>query len=166
MIVSLIISIIFICPTVLFASSVFKTGQSTCTNKLNCGATAKVSRGLHGQPLPFVAQVYAEEGGCLRIEVTRANKDLDMLVASPHYVDPGWGGQVWANDQDGEDGNFDTPRIVIDPVPVTGFYTVRVNGWSPSQGAGSFDLSMMRYNTGNAVNCNNPNSSWGDMTSP
>lgn len=141
----------------------FSLGYSTCTVGFNCGAKARVHRAFHQRSNRWIGRFYAKQNECLRLDVVRASKDVDMAVIGPHLVDPAYGGHIWANDQDGEDGDFSTPRVVIDPVPRTGFYTVAIGEWDDVSGApGNFDLYAMRYDSGNPVNCVNPNPSWGE----
>jgi hypothetical protein len=98
---------------------------------------------VHGVD-PFVVEVYAGGGECLRLEVTRVSSgNLEMGVFTPdieerHYVDDNSAG-----------GTF--PRIIIDPTPVEGWYIVAVSEFVGAAVDIDFDLSYGRYTSGSSV---------------
>lgn len=93
---------------------------------------------------PFVVQVYAGAGECLRLEVTRVSSgNLEMGVFSPdieerHYVDDNSGG-------------FPFPRSIIDPTPVHGWYIVAVSEVIGAAVEIDFDISYGPYTTRSLV---------------
>jgi hypothetical protein len=93
---------------------------------------------------PFVVQVYAGRGECLRLQVTRVSSgNLEMGVFSPdieerHYVDDNSGG-----------GTF--PSIIIDPTPVHGWYIVAVSEFVGAAVDIDFDISYGRHTSGSSV---------------
>lgn len=122
-----------------------KDALSTCAT-VNCNVVSLAGR---TQPLnPFVIQVYAAKDECLRLDVDNASDDLAMTIVSP---DPQ---RAYFNDDDVATAS-NTPLVKIDPVPVSGWHTVHVNGQSGQSGSVSFRLRYGRYPGGNA-NCANP----------
>jgi hypothetical protein len=110
----------------------------------NCAAQSL--RAVHQTNEPFVIQVFAAEGECLRLDVDSQTQDTAMLLASPavHIV-------AASDDRDFDADDF-RPLIFIDPIPATGWYTVAVSyfDWAPT--VAKFVLKYGRYPSGNA-NC-------------
>jgi hypothetical protein len=111
---------------------------------INCGAISL--RGVHQPNEPFLIQVFAAEGECLRLDVVSQTQDTAMLLVTPSV---NFGAVVDDRDFAGGDTR---PLIVIDPVPTTGWYTVSVSffDWGPT--LAKFVLKYGRYGTGNP-NC-------------
>ena len=126
-----------------WAGSVLEDTVSACT-AINCLAMS--IRGVHQVNEPFVAQVFAKEGECLRLDVDSQTQDLALLVSSPSVNLAG------INDDRDFEGDDFRPLIVIDPVPATGWYTVAVSYFDFGPVVGKFILMYGRYPGGNA-NC-------------
>ncbi len=123
------------------ASSLLTDPLSSCTT-INCGAMTLP--GNVRQQVPFVVQVFAAEGECLRLDVTMASADLAMVVSS---VDPLF---YYYNDDRATGAN--RPLLMIDPVDATGWHTVHINHYSGDAIDASFTLRYGRYPAG-SVNC-------------
>jgi len=97
-----------------------------------------------GNARPWVGQLYAGEGECLRLAVSTSAFDAKLTVFAPT-------GAVYRDD----DGNGDLrPLVKIGSAPVSGWYTVQVaqfNGLPVNQ---PFHMLYGRYIGGN-VNCAN-----------
>lgn len=95
--------------------------------------------------VPWVAQIFARAGECMRIEVlNQFDGDLHMSLISPS------GGNFW---RDENSGQFCTecPVIKVRPAPVEGWYTLHVSpSFNPRNSR--FTLSYGRYNRSN-FNC-------------
>ena len=126
-----------------WAGSVLEDVLNACST-INCAATTV--RGVHQAREPFVIQLFAAEGECLRLDVTEQSQDLAMLISSPSVNLAGIN-----DDRDFNNGDF-RPLITIDPVPATGWYTVVVSHFDLVATVGKFTLKYGRYATGNA-NC-------------
>lgn len=126
------------------ASPLLEDPVSACET-INCGAMTLP--GDVRKQVPFVIQVFAAKGECLRIDVTAASDDLAMNVTSP---DPYYS---YFND-DRVEGDS-RPLITVDPVDGTGWHTIIINHWDAAEVSASFTLRYGRYPTGN-VNCPPP----------
>jgi hypothetical protein len=128
---------------VAWAGSVLEDTVSACT-VINCGAMS--IRGVHQANEPFVVQVFAAEGECLRLDVDSQTQDMAMLISSPSVNLAG------VNDDRDFDGGDFRPLIFIDPVPATGWYTIAVSYFDLGPLVGKFILKYGRYPGGN-LNC-------------
>jgi hypothetical protein len=91
---------------------------------------------------PFIINLYAERGECLRVDVTTQPADLEMVVVAPE-------GGVYRND----DRVGDTkPLVQVASAPVTGWYTVHLSHFSGATIEGDLTFMYGRYSAGNA-NC-------------
>jgi hypothetical protein len=115
--------------------------RDSCTD-INCGAM-KI-RGMSQTDEPFVIQVYADFGECLRIDVTKQGKDAELLVINPNI-----NVSMYNDDRDAAD---DRPLVVIDPVEYTGWHSILVGYWEASRKPTKFFLKYGRYDSGNP-NC-------------
>ncbi|MEK6783906.1 MAG: hypothetical protein AABY61_00310 [Nitrospirota bacterium] len=97
---------------------------------------------------PWVAQIEAVVGRCLRIEVTGEAVDLGMQVTAPRY------NLAWRNDDSGG-SCFLCPLVKIANTPVSGWYTVTVNHYTGVAVNTNFTLRYASYPVGN-INCANP----------
>jgi hypothetical protein len=118
----------------------------------NCAATncgAQSIRAVHQTNEPFVIQIFAGEGECLRLDVDSQTQDTALLIASPSVL-----AYDWVDDRDFDNDDF-RPLYLLDPVPTTGWYTVIVSyfDWGPT--VAKFVLKYGRYPSGNA-NCPPP----------
>lgn len=141
--VSLVMAGALITASPAWAGSQIEDTTSACTG-INCGAMAL--RGVVQTNEPFVIQVFAAEGECLRLDIDSQTQDLTMLVAFPSVNF----GSI-SDDRDFEGGDY-RPLIQLDPLPWTGWYTVAVSYWDLANTSGKFILKYGRYPTGNP-NC-------------
>ena len=130
------------------AGPLFDTSSSSCTGE-NCSAVSVGGSLLafgSGLPLPWVGQVFASSGQCLRLDVTQqGSNDLEIVAVSP-------GGVTFRNDD----------RAVGDRRPLVkingttaGWYSVQVSTFNGSAVDADFTLAFGRYNLNNP-NCANP----------
>lgn len=127
-----------------WAGSEFVAPASTSTS-INGGA-ATVTRaatlsasGAH----PWVAQIQAPSGRCLRIGVTSQTTDLGMQVAAPNTF------TAWRDDDSG--GSL-RPLVKIFSTPFNGWYTVSINHFAGAAVNATFTLTFAHYPVGNP-NC-------------
>ena len=129
--------------SVAFGGSLITDGRNSCI-AMNCNSQ-NIS-GVSRAEEPFVIQVFAQAGECLRLAVTGQTGDLAMGVftATPlfHFVDDDSGVNL-------------RPLIKIDPTPNTGFYVVALSHFAGDPVDITFTLRYGRYDAGN-VNCFNP----------
>lgn len=144
--------------------------SNTCT-ELNCG-----SQGISGTVTqfgptaqPWVAEIFASPGRCMRVAVVSEGADLKTVVTAPD-------GEVFRND-DGFAGNCPLcPVVKIANTPNNGWYTVSINYWNGAPVSTNFTLHYSLYNLGNP-NCSgatvpvhsvepNTNSNKGPAVSP
>jgi len=116
---------------------------NTCTD-INC--KSQQIRGVSQPKEPFVIQVFAGEGECLRFDVVEQTRNTEMLV-----VPPGSFFTYYNDDREPFPGD-DRPLIIIDPVATTGWHAVIVNYWNRSLEKTKFKLKYGRYDSGNP-NC-------------
>ena len=122
-----------------WAGSHFESALSSCTT-INCAGMT--IRGLQQANEPFVIQVYAREGECLRLDVSTQTEDTAMLLIA-----------TTAGDFATADDTFDfRPILGIDPVPQTGWYTVAISYFDYDDRISRFTLEYGRYPTG-SLNC-------------
>jgi len=132
------------------AGSKVRDGVSNCSI-INCGV--KAIDGHVDTDEPFVIQVFADVGECLRLDINKTRGDTTMVVIPPILFgrEPA-DGNVFANDDTGGVEPFSLQSLVkIDPTPSKGFYTV-VIGKFDGAGKANFRLSYGRFASGN-VNC-------------
>ena len=127
--------------------------NNTCT-EINCNARmiqgtltrVQISPlGPLGVPQPWVAEIFATPGRCLRLAVTRQGADLETVVRAPN-------GQVFRID---DGGDFPCPRcpvVKIANAPNNGWYTVSLNQFAGTAAGTHFTLLYSLYNLGNP-NC-------------
>ncbi len=126
-----------------WAGSQLETIRSNCV-AINCAGTTVRGR-IEGAE-PFVIQIYAAEGECLRLDVSRQTHDLAMTLIGPSVIH---GGAV------ADDRNPPTdlrPVIVYNLLETTGWYTVIVSLRDVEDVTARFTLEYGRYPGGNA-NC-------------
>jgi len=91
---------------------------------------------------PWVGELYAQAGECVRLAVITTLFDSELTVAAPN-------GTVFRDDDSGGDLK---PLVRIASAPVTGWYTVQVAHFSGVPVSANFTLKYARYNGGNP-NC-------------
>ena len=122
---------------------------NTCTG-INCGA--RVIQGTVTQfgptAQPWVAEIFAIPGRCMRLAVTAEGADLETVVRAPN-------GQVFRND-DGFVGLCPLcPVVKIANTPNNGWYTVSLSQFAGAAASANFTLAYSLYNLGNP-NCGLP----------
>jgi hypothetical protein len=117
-----------------------------CTQQ-NCGATFLNGASLmnaYGESIPFTAQVFAQPGECIRLEVTSQSADMKTVLVSPS-------GKIWRNDD-----FYGFRPLVTAHADVRGYYTVHINYWNGNPGISTvqlFTLAYGRYVFGTPTNC-------------
>lgn len=129
--------------TAAWAGAQYESPMSSCT-ALNC--SGMTIRGIQQSNEPFVIQVYARAGECLRLDIGQQSEDAAMVVLYPSVF------YEWYNDDRDHDGGDFRPLIGIDPVPWTGWYTVVVSYFDLDDRVTRFTLDYGRYPGGN-INC-------------
>jgi hypothetical protein len=117
------------------------------------GSSLELDGTLHdtnGNPAPWVAELYAGAGECVRLFVTTTAFDAKLTVVAPN-------GAVYRDDDGG--GSL-RPLVKIGSAPVQGWYTVQVAHYAGVPQNANFTLLYGRYVAGN-VNCANPTSPFG-----
>jgi len=124
-----------------WAGALIESRVSTC-GTINCAG--ETIRGTHQATEPFVSQIFARAGECLRLDVTQESADTALRVVGPRV-----NFTAGSNNRDAGDTR---PLLQLDALPTTGWYTVLVS----LQGAGNtvvrFTLDYGRYPGGN-TNC-------------
>ncbi|MFO1071067.1 MAG: hypothetical protein U1E14_21335 [Geminicoccaceae bacterium] len=137
-------------------SLVFDDSVSACTGT-NCSSVR--IPGTVGNPSPnslsenaepFILQVFAAQGECLRLDVTAQDRDLYLVAVSPR-------GTLWKNES--RAATDSRPLLKIASAPERGWYTVHI-GVQTATLYSNFILSYGRYNAGN------PNCAAGSTSSP
>jgi hypothetical protein len=121
--------------------------RDSCTT-LNCGAVVLngITQGnVFADSIPFTSSFFANTGDCIRLDVTVADADLEIVLVSPN-------GTVFRND----DRPGSTRPLLIARAPKKGYYTAQINVFNGAQPANSlqtFTLAYGRYVEGTATNC-------------
>jgi hypothetical protein len=123
------------------AGSQLESVRSTCS-PINC--SGMTMRGVYQSTEPFVFQIFARAGECLRLDVSEQTADMTMLV-----VFPAVNIEAFADDRGVSDAR---PLVAIDGVDLTGWYTVIVSQTDGDNVVARFELEYGRYPAGNA-NC-------------
>jgi hypothetical protein len=114
------------------ATPIYTTGSTTIL-----GTTF----GFGPSAMPWVAEVFASNGQCLRLAVTNQATDLEMVVVAPN-------GTVYRDDDSG--GNL-RPLVKIPNTPNNGWYTVRINHFGGNAVSSNFTLLYQRLSQNNAA---------------
>jgi hypothetical protein len=125
------------------AGPLFDSSPATCT-AVNCSSVSVGGFLLAvstTSPLPWVGQVFAGSGDCLRLDVTQQDQDLEMVAVAPD-------GATFRNDNR---ASGDTRPLVRINGARSGWYTVQVGRFDGGAAETSFTLAFGRYNL------NNPN---------
>jgi hypothetical protein len=127
-----------------WAGGQVESTRSTCS-PINCAGMTM--RGIHQVNEPFVIQVFARAGECLRLDVSTQTADMALLVVAPSVNF----GQI----SDDRDVGDTRPLLALDALPWTGWYTVAVSPFDVDQATARFTLEYGRYPGGNP-NCAPP----------
>jgi len=141
---------------VAWAGTHFDDQPSTCT-AINC--KAMTIRGVNQSNEPFLIQVFAKAGECLRLDVDTQTEDTALLLLAPAVNYFGL-----SDDRDFDGGDF-RPAIGVDPVPWTGWYTVAISYYDYDDRPAKFNLIYGRYPSGNP-NCQPPPTAAGKSARP
>ena len=116
-----------------------------CTT-VNCGSSIISGTVLQSSdfPLPWVAQIGAGDGECLRIDVTEQGANLEAVLISPS-------GQVWRNSSGVAGGQG--PVLRINDIPQNGWFTLQLSHQDGLPVNADFTLAFGRYLTNTNVNC-------------
>ena len=128
------------------AATINDLSVSTCTSA-NC-STDSIAGSIttHGGfAIPWVIQVGANAGECLRLATTVTSSDLEIVAVSPS-------GRVFRND-DGGGGSLSLVKIA--PAEA-GWYTVQVSQFSGTPVAENFVMRYGRYTSASNPNCSTP----------
>ena len=126
-----------------WAGALLETQPSSCTTTNCAGMTI---RGIVQGREPFVVQIYAKAGECLRLDVSDQTEDLAMQLTGPSVL---IGGAV-ADDRNGSADR--RPLLVYNLLELTGWYTVQVSLRDVTDVNAKFRLEYGRYPGGNP-NC-------------
>jgi hypothetical protein len=145
--------------SVLAALGVFAVGQAAATNLFNPvvstttvldGASIELDGTLNDTSVnaqPWVAELYAGIGECVRFFVTTTAFDAKITVITPN-------GTIFRDD---DSGGLLRPLVEIGSAPLSGWYTVQVAHFAGQPQNANFALKYGRYNFGNP-NCAVPTS--------
>ena len=111
----------------------------------NCASSSISGTVLLSQsfPLPWVAQIAAREGECLRIDVTEQGANLEAVLISPS-------GGFWRNSNGVAGGQG--PVLKINYIPQNGWFTLQLSHQDGLPVNADFALAFGRYLT-NSDNC-------------
>jgi hypothetical protein len=128
------------------ATNLFDPGPVVNCTGVNCGSriiggTVLLSSDF---PMPWVTQIAARQGECLRIDVTFQGADLEAVLISPS-------GQVWINNSGVAGGQG--PVIRINGIPQNGWFTLQLSHQAGLPVNADFTLAFGRYPLHNTLNC-------------
>ena len=127
-----------------FAGSQIESRLSNCS-AINCaGETIRVT---HQAAEPFVSQLFARVGECLRVDVTQQSADTGLMLLSPLVPLA-----VASDDRSDADTR---PLLMLDELPWTGWYTLVVGFEGTGNSVVRAKVDYGRYPGGNA-NCAPP----------
>ena len=134
-----IIAIAQLTAATAWAGSHYESALSSCST-INCAGMT--IRGIQQANEPFVIQVFAREGECMRLDVSTQTEDTAMVIIA-----------TTAGDFLGVDDTFELrPIFGLDPVPATGWYTVAIGYFDYDPRIARFTLEYGRYPSG-SINC-------------
>jgi hypothetical protein len=141
---------------VLWATPIFDPDTIDCAG-INCSSVRidGVVRESFGEVHPWVIELFAFAGKCLRVDVTAQNADLQAVLIAPN-------GNVYRNDDSGGIGPCPLcPLIKVDPTPGfdpadpfrnRGWYTLQIAPFGGAAVGANFTLLYGHYPAGNP-NC-------------
>jgi len=128
------------------ATNMFSDPPEDCSGDLNCNSAV-----IHGTvllssdfPLPWVTQIAARDGECLRIDVTSQGANLEAVLISPS-------GLVWRNSSGVAGGQG--PVIRITNVPQDGWFTLQLSHQTGLPVNADFTLAFGRYFSNDSDRC-------------
>lgn len=133
--------------TVIFDDTVSSCGTINCSSLTIPGSVFSFN---NVSANPWVANLFAAPGECVRLEVTSQEADLEMVVVAPN-------GSVFRDD---DGGTGTQPLVKIASAPNDGWYTVHLASFSGSAIGANFVLLYGRYTSGNA-NCDGATTPFG-----
>lgn len=139
------IPVALLAATAAWAGSQIDSRVSECTGTNCAGETIRVT---HQAAEPFVSQLFARAGECLRLDVTQQTGDTAIFVVAPVA------GQG-ASNSDRDPGVDLRPLLLLDDLPWTGWYTVVIGFQGVGNRVVRAKLDYGRYPGGNA-NCQPP----------
>jgi hypothetical protein len=113
---------------------------------VNCGSRTIGGTVLRSSsfPMPWVGQIGANQGECLRIDIIEQDVDLEAVLIGPN-------GRVWINnDRTAVDQR---PLIRVNGVPQSGWYTLQLSHEAGLPVNADFTLAFGRYPLNEAANC-------------
>ena len=137
-----IVGFTFLTTTSAWAGAHYESALSSCTS-INCAGMT--IRGIQQENEPFIIQVFAREGECMRLDVSTQTEDTALLIVSTAVFD-----NLVIDDRDPPADL--RPVLGLDPVPQTGWYTVAISYFDYSDLFTRFTLEYGRYDGGNP-NC-------------
>ena len=131
-----------------WATELIAPASSSTT--INGGAASVQGTTMQGPGAhPWVAQIQAPAGRCLRLAVTVEGSDLGMQVAAPSVF------TAFRNDDAFVGSCIRCPVVKIGSTPNAGFYTVSINFFDGAANTTPFTLRYAHYPVGNP-NCAAP----------
>ena len=134
-----ILSSALLTSTAAWAGAQYESVLSSCT-AINC--SGMTIRGIQQSNEPFIIQVFAREGECMRLDVRTQTEDTGLLLIAPAVFD-----YLYVDDVE----DF-RPILGVDPIPQTGWYTVAISYFDYDNRISRFTLDYGRYPGGNP-NC-------------
>jgi hypothetical protein len=128
------------------ATNMFSDPPKAC-GTLNCNSLRIKGTVLlsSSHALPWVAQIAARQGECLRIDVTAQGTDLEAVLIAP---DGSW---TWRDDN--RSSSDLKPLIITYAVPQYGWYTLQLSHAAGSPVNADFTLYFGRYLVNDQPNC-------------
>jgi hypothetical protein len=128
------------------ATNMFDPGPVVNCTSVNCGSRIIGGTVLRSSdfPLPWVTQIAARQGECLRIDVIEQGADLEAVLISPS-------GMVWINNNGVAGGQG--PVIRINGIPQNGWFTLQLSHQTGLPVDTDFTLAFGRYPFNNNANC-------------
>ncbi len=125
----------------LWATGIFDPSPSACTTA-NCSSIRIDGKVIADNRSPAIAQpwvieLFANSGTCLRIQVTAQTTDLEAVLIAPD-------GTVYRND-DGGGACPTCPLIKVDPTPDRGWYTLQISHFAGDPVEANFTLQYALY---------------------
>lgn len=120
-----------------------KTGTA-----INAGASSFTGRYEFTPPgwaIPYVQTFFLREDDCLRIDVTKQDRDMEAVLVGPNGV-------AWRNDNRGGAGPAASRPLIEGVASSSGWHTLIVSGAMGTEASGNFTFKAGRYAQSNP-NC-------------
>lgn len=128
------------------ATNMFSEAPLSCSypncNSLKIKGTVLLSSNF---AVPWVAQIAARQGECLRIDVIAQGTDLEAVLIAPD------GNRTWRNDN--RSTSDLKPLIMTYGVPQNGWYTLQLSHAAGAPANADFTLFFGRYPVNDQLNC-------------